>query len=303
MKGPLLWVGSKVQDIPYFLPWVGRIEGRYIEPFVGGGALFWQLEKKSQCFLGDVNADLMGFYRHLRDDYAGLREVIGGIKEEFDSKDEKGRKEVFLRLRGMYNRGDFSVYGREVLWYVVLRMGYKGLPRKNRDGSINTGFGNGRDFVESITRYQSDLLKGAELRCESWEWVKGMDLNRYDFVFLDPPYWGTWGEYGSGVTQKDIERIYGDIAGFMKATKARVMVVSNDVEDVDSLLGEFKVLDYERRVQISMVSRNMSYGVYINYYDDAREAYREQVKRREARRREIRESIIKNQLRRNYDTE
>ena len=70
---------------------IPRFTGRYIEPFFGGGALFFYLEPR-RAVINDINTKLMGFYRGVRDDYANLRQELDKIellytenRREFDA--------------------------------------------------------------------------------------------------------------------------------------------------------------------------------------------------------------------------
>ena len=64
----LKYRGGKSKEIPHIMEHVPDFNGRYIEPFLGGGAVFFHLEPE-QAIINDINAPLMAFYRGVRDDY------------------------------------------------------------------------------------------------------------------------------------------------------------------------------------------------------------------------------------------
>lgn len=72
MKSPIKWTGGKRKEIPYFIPYIPHDFNIYIEPFFGGGALFWHIKPK-QAVINDINQDLMNFYKVLRDNYDSLQ--------------------------------------------------------------------------------------------------------------------------------------------------------------------------------------------------------------------------------------
>ena len=83
--------GGKSKEIPNIMWHIPRFTGRYIEPFFGGGALFFYLEPR-QAIINDINAKLMKFYRGVRDDYPNLRRELDEIellytnnRNEFDA--------------------------------------------------------------------------------------------------------------------------------------------------------------------------------------------------------------------------
>lgn len=91
MKPMIKYRGGKSKEIPNIMWHIPRFTGRYIEPFFGGGALFFYLEPR-QAIINDINTKLMKFYRGVRDDYSNLRRELDEIellytnnRNEFDA--------------------------------------------------------------------------------------------------------------------------------------------------------------------------------------------------------------------------
>ena len=91
MKPMIKYRGGKSKEIPNIMWHIPRFAGRYIEPFFGGGALFFYLEPR-QAVINDINTKLMNFYRGVRDDYSNLRRELDEIeslytnnRNEFDA--------------------------------------------------------------------------------------------------------------------------------------------------------------------------------------------------------------------------
>ena len=63
---------------------IPRFRGRYIEPFFGGGALFFFLEPRT-AIINDINSKLIAFYRGVRDDYAHLRAELDELEALYTS--------------------------------------------------------------------------------------------------------------------------------------------------------------------------------------------------------------------------
>ncbi len=83
--------GGKSKEIPNIMWHIPRFKGRYVEPFFGGGALFFHLEPR-QSIINDINEKLIKFYRGVRDDFASLRTELDEIeyiytlnRREFDA--------------------------------------------------------------------------------------------------------------------------------------------------------------------------------------------------------------------------
>ena len=79
MKPIIKYRGGKSKEIPFFVGYIPRIEGRYIEPFFGGGSVFFHLEPE-RAIINDINTKLVEFYRGVRDDYARLRAELNEIE-------------------------------------------------------------------------------------------------------------------------------------------------------------------------------------------------------------------------------
>jgi len=88
---------------------VPRFSGRYVEPFLGGGAVFFHMEPR-ESIINDINGKLMSFYRGVRDDFVRLRaELMNGNYSEVFDRCEAGD---FMFLGPPYDCV-FSDYGNE----------------------------------------------------------------------------------------------------------------------------------------------------------------------------------------------
>lgn len=76
----LKYRGGKSKEIPNIMWHIPRFSGRYVEPFLGGGALFFHLEPH-KAIVNDINSKLMAFYRGVRDDYESLRKELDEVEE------------------------------------------------------------------------------------------------------------------------------------------------------------------------------------------------------------------------------
>jgi DNA adenine methylase len=175
----LKWAGGKRQLLPALLAHVPERIECYIEPFVGGGALFFQLRPRS-ALLADVNERLVRTYRGVRDH---VDDVIGLLKDY--PHDEK----FFYDLRevDIDARTDAEV----AAWFIYLnRTGFNGLYRVNRRNLFNVPFGryvNPTICDETTLRSCSAALSRAELLVADFE-VVANKAHSGDFVYFDPPY-------------------------------------------------------------------------------------------------------------------
>ncbi len=178
----LKWPGGKRALVPELAARTPATFGRYFEPFVGGGALFFELARRGplRAALSDVNARLIRTYQAVRDRVEDVIRVLRACPHD---------RAFFkhLRARDIDAADDVHL----AAWFIyVNRTGYNGLYRVNQKGRINVPFGAyTRPTVcdAANLRACSFALAGAELRCEPFELATAR-ARRGDFVYFDPPY-------------------------------------------------------------------------------------------------------------------
>ena len=88
MNPVLKYRGGKSREIPRFLQYIPDDFNRYIEPFFGGGAVYFYLEPEN-AIINDVNTRLMTFYRQLRDDYPEMRAQLDELQRQYEENQAK----------------------------------------------------------------------------------------------------------------------------------------------------------------------------------------------------------------------
>jgi DNA adenine methylase len=152
-------------------------EGRYIEPFLGGGAVFFHLRPKV-ALLGDINSELIEVYETVRD---RPREVVARLRRHpVDSG-------TYYRLRATRPR---SPMGRAVRFLYLNRTAFGGIYRLNKRGDFNVPFG-GRStailWERNILHRAADALRGAGImHCDFANLLRAATVG--DVIFCDPTY-------------------------------------------------------------------------------------------------------------------
>lgn len=199
----LKWAGGKRQLLPQIeahLPDAmrdGRIS-RYVEPFVGGGAVFFYLRQRyglTECYLFDRNPELMLVYRVVRDDVEGLIAYLQKIEEDYLPLTEDGRKAFYYQIRQQFNerrtpitRSEQAERAAQLIF--MNRTGYNGLFRVNSQGAFNVPFGRYKNPAicrAAHLQAASRALQGVHIEegeftaCEPF-------VDEQTFVYFDPPY-------------------------------------------------------------------------------------------------------------------
>ncbi len=192
MAKPFLkWAGGKGKIADQILAGAPDAFERYIEPFVGGGAVFFALRANrpaTNVVLGDSNAELIESYTVVRDNVEGLaKELERHSRAYLGRKVAEARAEYFYEQRAMKPR---SAVRRAARLIFLNKTCYNGLYRVNRSGQFNTPHGRyGRPTIldkKSILG-ASSALQGAVLTCGTFEQTCA-SAGEGDFVYLDPPY-------------------------------------------------------------------------------------------------------------------
>ena len=178
----LRYPGGKQKMLKFlnrFLPDRDEIRGRYVEPFVGGGAVFFHVQP-GRAILSDSNAELIDVYGGIRDDPITVwdrYESFGSTKEEYD------------RVRSL-DPSQLSLTDRAARLLYLNRTCFKGNWRHNARGEFNIGYG-GQSRRWVVTKDclvgASHALGAAEILCSDFEPVIE-NCGRGDYLFLDPPY-------------------------------------------------------------------------------------------------------------------
>jgi DNA adenine methylase len=219
----LKWAGGKRQLLPHLLRHVPpsvRSTGRYYEPFVGGGALFFAL-RPARATLADVNERLVRAYRGVAHHVGDVVRLLGGYPHA---------SEFFYRLRAeaIDARSDAEV----AAWFIYLnRTGYNGLYRVNRKNVFNVPFGryaNPTVCDEPTLRACAAALAGTTLLVADFEKVVS-SARRGDFVYFDPPYaplsaTSSFTSYTSDGFGPDDQRRLRDVARRLKKRGVHVLL-------------------------------------------------------------------------------
>ena len=179
-KPILKWAGGKTQMLGDLLPKVPSSYGRYIEPFLGGGAMFFALQPE-QAVIADSNPELINLYRQVANH---VDDVVCQLK-----KYEK-TQEMFYAVRGQ----DWTMLPEAEAAARTIFLNktcFNGLYRVNKKGRFNVPFGkykNPKICDEEGLKAASAALKKAEIVCGDYLLVLEHYAQPGDFVFLDPPY-------------------------------------------------------------------------------------------------------------------
>ncbi|HEV2526143.1 TPA: DNA adenine methylase, partial [Streptococcus pneumoniae] len=181
------WTGGKRQLLPVIRELMPKTYNRYFEPFVGGGALFFDLAPKD-AVINDFNAELINCYQQIKDNPQELIEILK-VHQEYNSK------EYYLDLRSA-DRDEridmMSEVQRAARILYMLRVNFNGLYRVNSKNQFNVPYGrykNPKIVDEELISAISVYLNNNQLEIKVGDFEKAIvDVRTGDFVYFDPPY-------------------------------------------------------------------------------------------------------------------
>lgn len=190
----LKWAGGKSQlldEIKQRLPdglRTGEID-TYIEPFVGGGAVFFYIAQNypsvKYFYLFDINQDLVNCYNAVKTNVETVIDNLRTLERKYLAKKSSSREDFYYQIRAEFNAD------RSPAKLIFLnKTCYNGLYRVNRNDEFNVPFGgyeNPTICDEENLEAASAILQKAEVIAADFE-SSEQYINKNCFVYLDPPY-------------------------------------------------------------------------------------------------------------------
>ncbi len=185
----LKWVGGKGQLLSQLETLFPKSFNTYFEPFVGGGAVLFDLKPK-KAVINDINTTLIQTYIYIKDDVDKVIKELRKLEKEFLSKDQIDRKEFYYKIREKYNSLPSNDFKRSLYFLFFNKTAFNGVYRENSKGGFNVPVGsykNPKIVDEENLRAVSESLKHTTILNTSFaESVKKAKAG--DFVYFDPPY-------------------------------------------------------------------------------------------------------------------
>ncbi len=235
------WVGGKTQLLPELAERVPDSFGRYYEPFVGGGALFFRLQPRRAC-LTDINPDLVNLYTVIRDKVGELIEDLSQHVYE---------KAYFYQIRGADRTSEYEKWSdvqRASRFIYLNKTCYNGLYRVNSKGQFNAPFGRytSPTILDSDNLYACHTaLQKAVIEVSDFYAVRRR-IRANDFVYFDPPYaplsaTAKFTSYTKNGFDAEMQYALRDLCRALDKRSVRFMLSNSSAPLILDLYGEFNI--------------------------------------------------------------
>lgn len=239
------WAGGKRQLMPQITKYMPSSFGRFYEPFVGGGAVFFELQYNKST-VNDFNTELIFAYKAIRDN---LDELIYNLQihEKNNSSDYYYEVREWDRNGIIDTKSDVE---RAARFIFLNKTGFNGLFRVNSQNQINTPYGKYKNPAivnESVLKAVNMFLNKSSIKILNGDFEDAVkNAKRGDFVYFDPPYAPMVEDQQSfvgytlnGFGPKEQERLR-DLVDELTNKGVKVMLSNSSVPYIHKIYAEYK---------------------------------------------------------------
>lgn len=276
MKPMIKYRGGKSKEIKFFEDYIPSNYSRFIEPFVGGGAVFFHLEPSHAV----INDRLIQFYNGIKNNYCSIRKEIDELAKIYRNNQveyeilkqsqtdtlyvENKNEELYYKLRDMYNKKSKKKYSDETLYYFINKTAYSGMIRFNANGEYNVPFGRYKNFNSHIiTDEHHLLLKHTDIYSKDYSEIFNI-TKPDDFVFLDPPYDCVFTDYGNMVNNTDFsEDNHRKLSQDFRNLNCKALMVIGKTKLTESLYKSCIKKEYPKNYAVNIRNRFKSESMHL----------------------------------------
>lgn len=300
MRPLVKYRGGKSKEIQHIKKHIPNFNGRYIEPFFGGGALFFYLEPK-KAIINDINSKLMNFYKGVKSDFANLKSELSDIEKTYKNNRKKfeelkaqnptervedDNEKLYYEIRNMFNDLAEQKYSDALLYFFINKTAYSGMIRYNAKGEFNVPYGRYANMNTSlVTKSHNKLLENTEIYNSDYKEIFEM-AKQDDFIFLDPPYDCVFSDYGNAEYKEEgfNEKNHIELSNRYKQLECKALMVIGRTPLTEKLYGEMIVEEYGKSYAVNIRNRfkaSASHILISNYGNEAKRHFPELEFRKE----------------------
>lgn len=269
MKPMIKYAGGKSREIEVIKKFVPEYKGKYIEPFFGGGALYFYLEPQ-KAIINDINSKLIEFYLAVRNEFSRIKKELTSIEKQYvfnridferrkgisDIKVEDANEKLYYQMRDFFNNNLKSDFHPATVYFFINKTAYSGMIRYNKEGKYNVPYGRYKNFnTELVSENHSVLLKRSEIYCQDYKKIFDMS-DKDDFIFLDPPYDCVFSNYGNKeMVNGFTEEMHKKLSENFKKLKSKALMVIGKTPFIEELYKDHIVYEYDKKYAVNIKNR------------------------------------------------
>lgn len=199
VNSPIRWAGSKKKILNEMLNTFPKNKKNYIEMFLGSGVVLLNVLdnkdvlKYKNFYVNDINSNIINFYILLRDNIDDLIIKMKKFENKYNSYSMDEKEEYYYKIRYDFNNME-SGDEKALLFYFLMKTGFNGVYRENKNGKFNVPFGKKEKVIvneEYLHKISESIQNVKFYNLEYKDFLKEMKKNKKlddAFVYCDPPY-------------------------------------------------------------------------------------------------------------------
>lgn len=241
MSNPLfIWAGGKNKMLKHYKPFMPKNVNTYCEPFFGGGAMYIHVLNNynpKELIINDVNVDIVRIYKTIKSDCDSFVKILDELSADYLPLDKAARKDFYysLRHKHAYDYVSWDSTKEAAVLYFLMKTGFNGIFQLNKNTNDRYGTPSGllnqkdKVYDKDVVQWWNKALQNTHILSGDWkDCVSYVNDKENNFVFLDPPYRGSFTSYGQEFTDNDQL----DLLNYVKQNKnTNVFLCNRDIED------------------------------------------------------------------------
>jgi len=240
MKPLFIWAGGKNKMLKHYKPFMPKTVNTYCEPFFGGGAMYIHIVEKyapKELIINDVNSDIVRIYKTIKSDCDNFISILDELSQEYLPLTKAERKKYYysLRHKHAYDYVFWDNTKEAAVLYFLMKTGFNGIYQVNKNTNDRYGTPSGllnqktEVYDKQVVEWWNKSLQNTQIFSGDWKdcvsYVEDKDNN---FVFLDPPYRGSFTSYG----QEFSDDYQNKLLDYVRSNKkSYVFLCNRDIED------------------------------------------------------------------------
>ena len=240
LKPLIKWSGGKGDEIKMFEKYFPTHFNKYIEPFVGGGAVYFYLNPIN-AVISDVHTELIDLYKSISE---GKMNDIYNFMQNTPNDEE-----TYYKVRDKMTINDTLDNGKR--FYYQRKTCFRGMLRYNKHGKFNIPFGRYKtiNYNDLTNKCYEELLGRTEILHKGFDYIFENYNDEHNFMFLDPPYDSAFTDYGYCQFGKE-QQI--QLALLFKNTKIKCLMVIGKTKFIEELYDGYIVGEYDKKYKFKL---------------------------------------------------
>lgn len=245
LKPLVKWSGGKSDEIKVFEKHFPEHYTTYIEPFVGGGSVYFYLNTDN-AVISDVHTELIDLYNSLGK---------GKGHEIFEFMQNSPNDEAtYYNIRDNMEIADELDSAKR--FYYQRKTCFRGMLRYNKNGKFNIPFGKYKtiNYSELLNKSYETLLSKTTILNKGFEYIFENYNDENHFMFLDPPYDSEFTDYGYCQFGKEEQK---KLAELFKNTKIKCLMIIGKTKFIEELYEGYIVEEYEKKYKFKIYNNRI----------------------------------------------